>query len=453
MTHPEKTYPEPPSRADSAWDNVGIRNLDGRVSSSYPQQPKAPLINYVTNAWMASVPKYSKSGTNMKADCPSKWPARTSDLRKLATAPRFRRYIIVYFILLWICLGSWLGFFCPRLKENSQLLDSLSLMTKGKMGGWFGSNSMPKFNDLVYIRSLDPTLLPSDGKTTPDNPHRKRLIVLGDVHGCLDELENLLRKVAFDPKQGDHLIFTGDLIAKGPKSIGVVDLARKYRSSCVRGNNEDRTLLARRNIKGVSSNRKSRSMSNNELDKASEDVTSSKNSALAAELSDEQAEWLDTCPVILKVGSIKGMDDVVVVHGGLVPGLELEKQDPTAVMSMRTIDLLSHAPSSSSDGVPWTKLFNKYQTILARAQNLAPPEESLRYARPTTVLYGHQPHSSPLLKKYTKGLDTNCVRGGKLSAMIIEDGGITSIQSVRCKNYMTKMNRLTDCINRFLKLL
>ena len=47
-----------------------------------------------------------------------------------------------------------------------------------------------------------------------------RVIVIGDVHGCLRELDNLLDKV--DYQQGhDTLVLAGDLVDKGPDSVGV----------------------------------------------------------------------------------------------------------------------------------------------------------------------------------------------------------------------------------------
>src|ERR1700744_6498091 len=62
-------------------------------------------------------------------------------------------------------------------------------------------------------------------------------------------VEELLQKLDFD-KERDHLIFTGDMIFKGPDSLGVVDLARDLGASCVRGNHEDRTLLALSSMRG-----------------------------------------------------------------------------------------------------------------------------------------------------------------------------------------------------------
>ena len=46
-------------------------------------------------------------------------------------------------------------------------------------------------------------------------------------------------------KDTDHLIFVGDIVAKGPDSLGVIDLARSLGASCVRGNHEERVARIR----------------------------------------------------------------------------------------------------------------------------------------------------------------------------------------------------------------
>lgn len=163
----------------------------------------------------------------------------------------------------------------------------------------------------------------------------------------------LLKKVEFSTADGDHLIFTGDIINKGPDSAGVVDLARELGASCVRGNHEDRILLLRHEMVTMNT-LLTGDEKNVKLHEPSE--KEAKERTLARSLSDEQARWLDACPVILEVGFITGMGRVVVVHAGLVPGVELEKQDPLTVMTMRTIDLDTHVPNPSAEGMNWAKV-------------------------------------------------------------------------------------------------
>ncbi|MBQ8612478.1 MAG: metallophosphoesterase [Oscillospiraceae bacterium] len=48
----------------------------------------------------------------------------------------------------------------------------------------------------------------------------RRILAISDIHGNLDYLKNLLRKVEFGPQ--DALVFVGDLIEKGPENLGVL---------------------------------------------------------------------------------------------------------------------------------------------------------------------------------------------------------------------------------------
>src|SRR5579883_3083407 len=67
-----------------------------------------------------------------------------------------------------------------------------------------------------------------------------RTVIVGDVHGCAAELDALLVRVAFS--LGDRLVFVGDLIARGPDSLGVLDIARRTGAVLVRGNHEEKIL-------------------------------------------------------------------------------------------------------------------------------------------------------------------------------------------------------------------
>jgi bis(5'-nucleosyl)-tetraphosphatase (symmetrical) len=67
---------------------------------------------------------------------------------------------------------------------------------------------------------------------------------IGDVHGCFQELQALVQKIAFHP-QHDRLWFVGDLINRGPGSLEVLRWVRDLgdRATVVLGNHEVRTLF------------------------------------------------------------------------------------------------------------------------------------------------------------------------------------------------------------------
>ncbi|KAE8352791.1 Metallo-dependent phosphatase-like protein [Aspergillus coremiiformis] len=399
-------------------------NQNNDASSSYPlSKYTGPLVDYVRNEWQIN-PKYASLPTaNTDSSDSPRW---IQILGSIVTAPRFRRYVVVYLTVLISCWAGWKFFVAPRLEEHAALLHALDPQVKEEMGGWFGANALPRFDDIVQLRKLEPSLLPEESASKSDSSSGKRLVFIGDVHGCKDELDRLLEEVSFNPDT-DHLIFTGDMINKGPDSLGVVDLARKYSASCVRGNHEDKVLSLRHNM--IAAN----TMDDEFLDDANlHRGQYTRERKLARQLSDEQAEWLDTCPVILSVGQIKGMGQVVVVHAGLVPGLDLDKQDPYSVMNMLTIDLDTHVPSRSREGMKWTKLFNKHQSLLSDSLRgtFENPESML-----TTVIYGHDSKSSLSLKTYSKGIDTGCVKGGKLTALVVRDGGEQKLVQVKCQDH------------------
>jgi predicted phosphodiesterase len=64
----------------------------------------------------------------------------------------------------------------------------------------------------------------------------ERTIVVGDVHGCADELKLLLRKCGYS--KGDRAVLAGDLVAKGPDSQAVIQFAREHGILAVLGNHD-----------------------------------------------------------------------------------------------------------------------------------------------------------------------------------------------------------------------
>ncbi|MGC9491083.1 bis(5'-nucleosyl)-tetraphosphatase (symmetrical) ApaH [Vibrio genomosp. F10] len=68
--------------------------------------------------------------------------------------------------------------------------------------------------------------------------------IVGDLQGCLDEFQHLLKQVNFDPKI-DNIWVTGDLVARGPKSLETLRFIKNLGSSAqVILGNHDLHLLA-----------------------------------------------------------------------------------------------------------------------------------------------------------------------------------------------------------------
>lgn len=74
-----------------------------------------------------------------------------------------------------------------------------------------------------------------------------RVLAIGDVHGCLGALDELLAWV--NPTGADELIFLGDYVDRGPDTRGVlnrlIELKQKRPVVCLRGNHEIMMLDAR----------------------------------------------------------------------------------------------------------------------------------------------------------------------------------------------------------------
>lgn len=278
------------------------------------------------------------------------------DTWTMSNIPRFQRRGLLLFSV--IILGAWAAYnrYYQPLMERMALTQSVM---EGPVGD-YAAHSQPKFTDMVLVQTLDQSLVPTSGHHTD---RKGRLVIVGDVHGMKKELVELLDKVDFDRKT-DHLILTGDMISKGPDSAGVLDLIMELGASAVRGNHEDRILLAHAGLHSKEvqldfdptvdeSTGRDEKLADSEIYSHKGEV---KDRVLAKQLGRKHIEWLKKCPVILRVGEIEGMGQVLVVHAGLVPGINLNAQDPYFVMNMRTIDLKTHIPSDSREGTQWTKV-------------------------------------------------------------------------------------------------
>ena len=287
----------------------------------------------------------------------------------------------------------------------------------------------PWRHGMVQVAHLDANLLPRERSMDQTTGNDRRLIFIGDIHGCKKELLALLEKASYR-RETDHIVSVGDVLNKGPDSEGVLDFLMNEGASCVRGNHEDKVLRLIAEAKGFSeAKHPKKAGSKKEADTR----------ALAKQISKQNLKFIRSFPLILNIGHIKGSDSgIVVVHGGLVPGLNLKNQDPSAVMNMRVIDTRDSTPYKDHDrkhAEPWFDLWGTQQMSLSSDPSSS--DDVSIESTPTTVIYGHDAKRGLQVHKYTKGLDSACVRGGQLTALVISAGGTQEIFQVDCQQYDT----------------
>jgi bis(5'-nucleosyl)-tetraphosphatase (symmetrical) len=205
-------------------------------------------------------------------------------------------------------------------------------------------------------------------------------IVIGDVHGCFDELLELLDKCNYLPKK-DRLILVGDIINKGPKSMDVLKWVRKNKIECVLGNHELKLLSCL----------------------AKEKPMTKWVAALAEKMDPDVQDWFDyieAWPAFIEE------KDFLVVHGGIVPGLDVKKTPVELLANIRTWDGVGECLNHPEDP-SWYSLYKKDKL----------------------VVYGHWAVEGLNVRKNTIGLDSGCCYGNSLSGLILPNRKIVSVDA------------------------
>jgi hypothetical protein len=205
-----------------------------------------------------------------------------------------------------------------------------------------------------------------------------RTIVVGDIHGCYDELMALLEEAQFSEE--DRVVAVGDLITKGPKNREVLELfMTDVRFTTVIGNHD---LALRRRWNGEDIDLSSAQKETHKWLKSEKDA---------------YAAFFNRLPFMIDLGSH------LVVHAGLRPNVELHSQTTGDLTRIRTL-----GPDRESDeGTPW------YHA----------------YYGDKIVLFGHWPAPEPRRGKKAIGLDTGCVYGYNLTAYIIETDEFVAVKA------------------------
>ena len=200
----------------------------------------------------------------------------------------------------------------------------------------------------------------------------EKVLIIGDIHGCLDMLKRLMDKIDWRPGK-DRLIFLGDYIDRGQNSKGVVDyILELIRCSphveCLVGNHEtifmdyldgkDRELfLINGGLRTLESYQEDRPKQGGPL-------------VPPAHMGFFQS-----------LKSFIELDDYYIVHAGFRPGLGLTEQ--------------------SAEDMVWIRDDFIYS----------------EYDFGKRVIFGHTPFHQPLVMENKIGLDTGAVYGNRLTSL------------------------------------
>ncbi|MGM0476317.1 MAG: symmetrical bis(5'-nucleosyl)-tetraphosphatase [Pseudomonadota bacterium] len=271
---------------------------------------------------------------------------------------------------------------------------------------------------------------------------------IGDIQGCTDELRRLLDALAFDPA-ADRVWFAGDLVNRGPDSVGALRLVRELGTAAttVLGNHDLHLLAVAHDI--------------------GREFRPSDTLAPILEASDrdELIDWLRHQPLIHHDPDL----DWTLVHAGLPPQWDvatareraheveavLAGPDPAAFLT----EMFGGKPKRWYDDLAgWDRLryivnaFTRMRYVrtdgsLALKPNGAPgtqPDDCLpwynhpeRASRGQSIVFGHWSTLGLHREADTICLDSGCLWGGEMIALRLDGprGGDAAITRVPCPGF------------------
>jgi hypothetical protein len=165
----------------------------------------------------------------------------------------------------------------------------------------------------------------------------------------------------------------GDRVIRGPDPHGVLAVVERLGGRAVRGNHENKLLA----IRGGAHR-------------------SGEHAELAPKLSNREWALIEAMPLWIDLPE----HGVRVVHAGVVPGQDVRATPPEALFTMRALDEDGRWNSEKGVRPLWGELYH------------GPPH----------VIFGHNALAEPQIHPWATGIDTACVYGGRLSAVVLDAG-------------------------------
>lgn len=226
---------------------------------------------------------------------------------------------------------------------------------------------------------------------TADNP----TYLIGDIHGCLSELEGLLAKLPSNAR----LIFLGDYIDRGPDSKGVIErlMHEKRRSIFLRGNHEQMLLDYFHKRDDPDTQVWLRSVNGGPQTLASYGLG---HDAVYEDLPASHREFIESLPLYFEE------KDFIAVHAGVdveVPLMVRQEANDLLYIRMRWINSEARWP---------------HQHVIFGHT-------------PARYLYGRERQHEIIQGKKSTGIDTGCVYGGSLTALAPATREVVQVRAAR----------------------
>lgn len=219
-----------------------------------------------------------------------------------------------------------------------------------------------------------------------------KLIIYGDIHGCYDEFISLRNKI--NPKKNDVEVCVGDIITKGKDSIKTLRYIQAHNIKSVLGNHEDKIMRYLEHEKSTKKNPIT-------LDDDEQNIVN--------QLDNQDINFLKSMLLFMR------FDNVTILHGGIQNHHKLEtitKKEKSKILRMRYLDknhnFITYG-KEDENSVFWSDVYDGNQGF---------------------VVYGHQWFHEANISKHAIGIDTGCVYGNKLSAVIFDSSDEYKIVSV-----------------------
>jgi bis(5'-nucleosyl)-tetraphosphatase (symmetrical) len=263
---------------------------------------------------------------------------------------------------------------------------------------------------------------------------RSGILVIGDVHGCYDEMMLLYNKAI--QENGNRLfhyvILVGDICNKGPQSMKVIRHVQENHLDwiCIRGNHENSVLSAYNELQKTSSDIGARTKYRWLLGK-SDDSYNNNDDTKQLLFTEEDFKWMSNLPYTIRIPAnhigLRRSDntrnndesnnsnsdcDTVIVHAAVIPGRTIEENDVSTMVVLRELPISDNLPvgdTSSKKNVPWASLWNG----------------------PEQIIFGHDAKRGLQQYTYATGLDTGCVYGNQLTGIILPQRKIVQVHAIR----------------------